>query len=50
MNMDYLDYDGDLPTREPPHFGFKPDHVFCLDDDEEHVEVPKYMRSVVFER
>ena len=45
MNIDYPDYDESLA----PAIGYKPDNVFCLDDDEKHVNVPGFMRSVTFE-
>lgn len=49
-NFDYLDYDGILPAREEPHWGFKPDNVFCPDDDEDHVTKPQFMRPLMFEK
>lgn len=50
MNIDYLDYDERLAQRTPQDFwGFKPDNVFCLDIEERQVNVPRHMRSVVFE-
>lgn len=45
MNIDYPDYDESLA----PAIGYKPDNVFCLDDDEKHVKYPGFMRSVTFE-
>lgn len=50
MNIDYLDYDERLAQRNAQDvWGFKPDNVFCLDTEERRVNVPKYMRPVVFE-
>jgi len=49
MNIDYLDYDESLATIAAPFYGFEPDNVFCLDDDEKHVNQPDSMRSVTFE-
>jgi hypothetical protein len=52
FNLDYLDYDEH--TAGPPdrrnHFRFMPDNVFCLDSDEDHVNIPARMRQLVFRR
>jgi len=50
MNIDYLDYDvRTAPNTAAANLGFEPDNVFCLDSEEKHVNVPKHMRSVIFE-
>ena len=50
MNIDYLDYDIRLAERTlKDNWGFYPDNVFCLDAEERQVNVPKFMREVVFE-
>ncbi|HKQ79857.1 MAG TPA: hypothetical protein VJ810_39555 [Blastocatellia bacterium] len=50
MNIDYLDYDVRPAVKTTLNkSGFKPDNVFCLDDEEKRVNVPKYMRTVMFE-
>ena len=49
MNIDYLDYDNLLGVHtNAGSWGFTPDNVYCLDDQERHVNLPKYMRCVVF--
>jgi len=50
MNIDYLDYDIKLAEdNQQDNWGFKPDNVFCLDDEEKYVNKPKFMRTVIFE-
>jgi hypothetical protein len=42
----YLDYD----RENTEGWIFHPDNVFCPDPDERNVNVPRYMRQIVFER
>lgn len=49
--LTYLNYDGKPAERSNLNIsGFRPDNVFCLDPDERSVNVPRYMRTIIFER
>jgi len=50
MGIDYLDYDLRLAKFTPEDdWGFRPDNVYCLDEKECQVNIPKCMRPVIFE-
>jgi len=47
--LTYLDYNDQLAFGSHKR-GFHPDNVFCLDAEERNVNVPGYMRPIVFRR